>query len=89
MSDLRYIVVHLDDEEHPAYHSSEPEPLRGERDGYAGGFSYEISEAIVHFNPILAHLERSRMEKIYDDVPGAWVVKTMTAKELFKARLGG
>jgi len=89
LEDLRYIVIHTDSDGEVAYHSGEPEALTGERDGYCGGFSYEIAEAISHENPILAHLECKRISEIYNDIAdGDWTVRTMTAKELFKARLG-
>lgn len=90
MDDLRHIVVYDNyDDDAAAYHSGEPEKLIGERDGYCGGFSHDISDAIAHENIIIAKIACSRMAKIYNDVGGKWSVKTMTAKELFKARLGG
>ena len=88
MSDLRYIVVCKGSNNKLGYHSSEPEKMSEYLlESHTGGFSYRISDAIVHTNIILAHIERRRMATIYNSY--TMKVKTITAKNLFKERLGG
>ena len=92
MNGLVHIITSdrkADGDPYVSYYVSEPGLLPDGSGQYAGGFDGNISSAITFDNIILAHLDRKRLAKIYADISAKIRVKTMTTKEMFKARLGG
>jgi hypothetical protein len=85
MDELRHLIISKDGGQYVGYFCEEPVLLH--TDDYAGGFAPKIHKALV-FTDKKAAMKKCRwISKIYADLDTTFSVRTMSAKDLFKAKL--
>ena len=83
----RYLIVSKDKSPFDTYLCAEPVFLHDGSEEYCGGFDSKIGIAIAYTDKRIAMSKCRWISKIYATLDTTFVVRTMSRKDLFTARL--